>query len=312
MPGDNALYGPGVQPDTYGVYDDNLENFIDNWEHYQDQLIVFLGAGASIGATSPTGEKLPTAIGLRDALWSKFMLNASERLDPPPLGLMSLEHATALIEAKVGRGPLTEDISNRFQVAEPLWPHAALAFLRPKAVYTTNYDELIELGWQQHGDLQRIVHVYSEAQAQARMTHHRVPLFKPHGTAQHANTQVGEGGIVITQFDYFTMLQARRTMLQTFLDNMHASCVVFIGYSFQDMDIASMLHDMRRNDRSRHWYAVFPRSDANMRAMYLQQYGIRQISRKFSDFMAEIGHRLELIPTGWKSSLPLAPRITRP
>jgi hypothetical protein len=311
MPNDNTLYGPAEQPSTFGVPDDNLDNFIDNWPHYQDRLIVFLGAGASIGAVSAhDGEPLPTAIGLRDALWSKFMLTPAERLNPPNLGLITLEHATALIEAKVGRGPLTEDIGRRFQVTAPLWPHAALPFLAPRAVYTTNYDELIELGWQSHRQHPPIVPVFSEQQL--RVPQGRIPLFKPHGTAQHAEAKVGEGGIVLTQFDYFAMLQARRDMLETFLDKMSASCVVFIGYSFQDMDIASRLHEMRRSDRGRHWYAVFPRNDANVRAMYLQQYGIRQINRTFADFMAEVGQRLQLIPPGWESGLPLAPRMPMP
>jgi hypothetical protein len=310
MSHDNKLYGPGMQPDTFGQPDDNFENFIDNWPHYRNHLIVFLGAGASIGAVSAdSGEPLPTAIGLRDALWSRFMLNPAQQQNPPHLGLMSLEHATALIEAKVGRGPLTEDIGKRFQVTEPLWPHAALPFLAPRAVYTTNYDELIELGWQRHSPRSPIVPVFADAQL--RISTDRIPLFKPHGTAQHAAANVGDGGIVLTQFDYFAMLQARRGMLETFLDKMSASCVVFIGYSFQDMDIASRLHELRRRDRDRHWYAVFPRNDANVRTMYLQQYGIRQINRTFADFMAEVGQRLQLIPPGWESALPLAPRRRR-
>lgn len=305
MPGDNTLYGPGVQPITIGRPDDNLDNFIENWAHYQERLVVFLGAGASIGAKCQAGIALPTAIGLRDELWSEFMLTDEERRNPPKLGLLSLEHSTALIEAKVGRGPLVEYVSRRFQVTEPLWPHSALPFLRPKAVYTTNYDELVELGWQRHSNLPRIVPVFSSGQLTvgAGLT----PLYKPHGTAQHASGPVGEGGIVLTQFDYFQMLDRKRDMLRTFLEQLHADCVVFVGYSFQDMDIASMLYSMRSRSRDRHWYAVFPRTDANVRAMYSEKYGIKQISRTFTDFVAEAGSRLNLVPPGWESNLPLAP-----
>ena len=146
MPGDNTLYDPSNQPQTFGLKDDNLDDFVDVWPHYSSRLMLFLGAGASLGAASQDGDALPTAIGLRDELWYRFMLSERERDKPPKLGLLSLEHATALIEAKVGRGPLVEHVGQRFSVTLPLWPHAALPFLSPKAVYTTNYDELIELG----------------------------------------------------------------------------------------------------------------------------------------------------------------------
>lgn len=306
MPRDNTLYGPGVQPNTYGRPDENLENFIENWPHYRDRLVVFLGAGASIGAVCASGEQLPTAIGLRDELWSEFMLSDEERRAPPKPGLLSLEHSTALIESKVGRGPLVEYVGRRFQVTRPLWPHAALGFFSPKAIYTTNYDELIELGWQYHASRPRIAPVF--APSQTRVSGGWTPLFKPHGTAQHASAHVGEGGIVLTQFDYFAMLEAKRAMLRTFLDYLKDNCVVFIGYSFQDMDIASMLYEMRRQTQERHWYAVFPRSDSNVRSMYDRRYGIRQISRTFADFVAEAGSRLSLVPPCWEPSLPLAPR----
>lgn len=301
MVGDNRLYGPDLQPSTSGRQDDNLENFIDNWDHYADRLMIFLGAGASMGAVDRNGRKLPTALGLRDEIWSQFMLSPKERESDLRLGLLSLEHSSALVESKVGRGPLVEYVGSRFIVDATLWPHSVLPFLKPKALYTTNYDELIELAWQLHGGAPRPAPVF--APPQLNITSGFIPLYKPHGTAQHASASIGEGGIVLTQFDYFAMLEKKREMLGKFLVHMCDNCVVFVGYSFQDMDIASMLHSMRLSNRERHWYAVFPRADANVRSMYDRQYGIRQISRTFSDFMAEIGERLGLIPSDWQPNL---------
>lgn len=306
MNGDSSIYGPRNQPYTYGRRDDNLESFIDNWPHYSSRLMIFLGAGASIGAIDDTGRALPAANGLRDELWCHFMLREREQSASPELGLLSLEHSTALIEAKVGRRPLVEYVGKRFTVIDTLWPHSALPFFRPKAVYTTNYDELAELGWQYHHDVPRITPIFSPAQQ--RLAAGRTPLFKPHGTAQHAGGAVGEGGIVLTQFDYFAMLERKREMLATFFNIMTDACVIFIGYSFQDMDIASLLHGMRSRDHEMHWYAVFPRNDANVRAMYERHYGIKQISRTFADFVAEAGTRLNLIPAQWQQHLVGAPR----
>ena len=116
--------------------------------------------------------------------------------------------------------------------------------------------------------------------------------------------------MVITQFDYFEMLESKRKMLRSFLEEMQGNCIIFIGYSFQDMDIASVLHSMRRENLERHWYAVFPRSDPNVRAMYERRYGIRQISRSFVDFVAEVGQRLKIVPDNWQPNLIGAPTNT--
>lgn len=308
MGSDNTLFGPTNQPNTLGRQDENLDGFIDNWKHYKDGLMIFLGAGASMGAACRAGRPLPTALGLRDELWSQFMLGEAEQKNPSMLGLLSLEHSTALIEAKVGRGPLVSHVGKRFTVTSPLWPHAALPFFDPKAIYTTNYDELVELGWQYHTDRPRIAPIYSAEQQ--TFTAGFTPLYKPHGTAQHSGASVGSGGIVLTQFDYFQMLESKRKMLHSFLNQMQDCCVVFIGYSFQDMDIASMLHAMRKRNRDRHWYAVFPRADSNVKAMYEREYGIKQIGRTFADFVAEAGSKLGLVPPGWHVELACAPRDT--
>ncbi|MBF0550383.1 MAG: SIR2 family protein [Deltaproteobacteria bacterium] len=266
MTSDYKQYDSNQQPKTFDRPDQNLDNFIQNWDFYSRSLMIFLGAGASMGATDQTGRKLPTAVGLRDELWSTFMLSKSERANPPNLGLLSLEHACALIETKAGRGPLADYVGRRFTVNSPLWPHSVLPFLKPRALYTTNYDELIELGWQLHTGAARPSPIFSPPQQ--KLASGFIPLFKPHGTAQYASGGVGEGGLVLTQFDYFAMLHNKRKMLDTFLEEMRNSCVVFVGYSFQDMDIASILHSMRSKNRDLHWYAVFPRDDPNVRSMY--------------------------------------------
>lgn len=150
------------------------------------------------------------------------------------------------------RGPLTRTVAKRFIVDKPLWPHSVLPFLNPQALYTTNYDELIELAWSFHPTAQRPTPIFSPSQRNFAQGY--VPLYKPHGTVQHASAHVGDGGLVLTQFDYFQMLGRKREMLTAFLQYLEDSCVVFIGYSFQDMDIASMLFEMRTKDRDHHWY----------------------------------------------------------
>jgi hypothetical protein len=299
----------GPRPDKVAAYerqmlpeDQNFENLIANWLRLNTRLTIFLGAGASVGAKNRRGSILPSALRLRDEIWSEFMCNESERktFEPITLGMMSLEHAAALAEARAGRGAIEEYLTARFDCTRPLWQHAILPFLRPKALFTTNYDELIEKGWRLqigYPGIDEICLRHNAAILDSPAP--RMSLFKPHGTMELASREVGRGGLVITMFDYFRMIGDYKGMIERFLSDFNQTCVLFVGYAFMDMDIGAELFRLRQ-DRRIPWYAVFPRDDSDVRRMYEQKFGILQINRRSLDFFAELDERVGFIPADWK------------
>jgi hypothetical protein len=269
--------------------DENFEEFVSNWTLFGNRLVVFLGAGASIGAKNRSGRPLPSAYELRNELWSKLKAN-DPKFDPTELRLMSLEHAAAIIEAKTGRTVLAEHLIELFRCDRPLWQHAALPYLQPKCIFTTNYDELIELGYKQHtGQLDVVCNDRQPVSGQAA-------LYKPHGSLSHANQPIGQGGLVITQFDYLEMIAEYRKMLRRSMTNFGGTCVLIVGYSFSDMDIGAELYKIRKDDAGIPWYAVFPRDDASVRKMYSKRFGVEQINRTFEQFLAELDDRIGFLP----------------
>ena len=299
----------GPKSDKVGAYqrqvlpaDQNFENLVANWQRLNTRLTIFLGAGASVGAKNRGGSILPSALRLRDELWSEFMCSESERktFDPITLGMMSLEHAAALAEARTGRAAIEEYLTARFDRTRPLWQHAILPFLRPKALFTTNYDELIEKGWRLqigYPGIDEICLRHNAAYLDSPAP--RMSLFKPHGTMELASREVGKGGLVITMFDYFRMIGDYKAMIERFLSDFNQTCVLFVGYAFMDMDIGAELFRLRQ-DRRIPWYAVFPRDDSDVRRMYEQKFGILQINRRSLDFFAELDDRVGFIPADWK------------
>jgi hypothetical protein len=214
--------------------------------------------------------------------------------------MMTLEHAAALAEARAGRGAIEEYLTARFDCTRPLWQHAVLPFLKPKALFTTNYDELIEKGWRlQAGQsgVEEICLRHNAAYLDSPAP--RMSLFKPHGTMELASRQIGQGGLVITMFDYFRMIGDYKGMIERFLSDFNQSCVLFVGYAFMDMDIGAELFRLRQ-DRKIPWYAVFPRDDSDVRRMYEQKFGILQINRRAVEFFAELDDRVDFIPENWK------------
>jgi len=98
------------------------------------------------------------------------------------------------------------------------------------------------------------------------------------------------------------MLNTHKEMLDLFMEGFSQRCVIFIGYSFFDTDISSFLYKMRNPSAKRGipWYAVFPRDDDDVRRMYDQKYGIRQINRTFCDFLHDLDLAVDFIPAEWK------------
>lgn len=277
------------------IQDDNMDDLADNWPSFQNRVTVFLGAGASIGALNEAGKSLPSAYQLRNDLWEKYKWRDSDGIfDPTTLRLMSLEHAAAIIEAKTGRTVLGEYLQEAFRCSKPLWQHLALPYLNPASLFTTNYDQLIELGYSGSGKVLDVI--CSNRSPMAAQT----ALFKPHGSLSHINQPVGHGGLVITQFDYLEMISDYRKMLQNAMTGFSSTCVLIIGYSFGDMDIGSELYALRKKSDGIPWYAVFPRADKEVRKMYSKRFGIEQINRTFEHFLADLDARIDVLPSNLK------------
>jgi hypothetical protein len=281
--------------------DPNFQNFVSNWKRLRSGLTVFLGAGASVGAKNKQGNFLPTAFELRNEIWQLLMIDDHQRatFDPANLKSMTLEHAAAIAEARTGRRAVLDQVTSTFDCAKPLWQHAALPFLRPKAVFTVNFDELVEKGWRLQAGQHSVneLHLRYRSKADTNVPH--TPLFKPHGTLQHARMPVGSGGLVVSMFDYFEMIGDYRSMIEEFLSDFDQSCVLFIGYSFGDMDICAELYRLRRK-RDVPWYAVFPRDDADVKRMYQDKFGVLQINKRFLDFLVDLDAEVDFIPQQWK------------
>lgn len=280
--------------------DENLEELAENLKNgYGERLVVFLGAGASVGARAD-GVPLPTAVALRNEIWARFLRPGDDNFDFGSLGMMPLDQAAAFAETKVGRTLVAEYMAARFRTDKTLWQHAVLPFLGPRSIYTTNYDLLIDQAWRLHAMNSRVSPLVEIFAAEQNVVPDRIPLYKPHGSADRALDPVGSGGPVITTIDYFDMVVDKREMLSRWLAQANNACVVMVGYSMTDMDIAAQLYEIKRGNGGLHWYGVFPRADHTVRNYWAERLRIRPINRRFAAFMADLDERIDFIPAEWK------------
>jgi hypothetical protein len=308
MPNQNiSRFSTESDPYELHQYEHEEENWtalVDNWDTFRDHLILFLGAGASIGARTILGP-FPDAYDLRNGFYSMYIAPEidPDNVDFGGLGLMSLEMADTLPSTRVGQDNVKNYVARHFLVDKPLWQHSVLGFLKPHAVFTTNYDNLVELGWPRAQGEMPIGSLKEVFQSNVSLLQGVVPFYKPHGSAGFATMPIGQGGIVLTQSDYFKMLNQQPEMLRQFMDAFGQSCVIFVGYSFNDLDIAACLYDIHQNSSGKPpWFAVFPRYDLAVRQRLNKEFGIIHIARHFLDFLVELDKKVNFIPTNWKFS----------
>ncbi len=148
--------------------------------------------------------------------------------------------------------------------------HQALVRLPLKEVFTTNYDELIELTYQTKGMPVRVSasgHEFLENSV--AIGNHVVKL---HGTIQHPES------IVLTRSDYTKSRHDRAEMFGYLLNRFKLSSFVFVGFSLTDPNFNILYDEARyiRRDQQPVSYVVQSRPDP-IRDAYLQSMGINNI-----------------------------------
>ncbi len=106
--------------------------------------ILFLGAGASRAATGPGGLKGLSGNDLRDLLCDKFL--AGEKKDK------QLAYVGDLVKSEVGILDMQRYVCSLFRDLAPTSAHLLIPKLKWKAIFTTNYDLLVEKSYDAKAD----------------------------------------------------------------------------------------------------------------------------------------------------------------
>lgn len=158
------------------------------------KCVLFIGAGASLGAVDGLGQRLPS--------WGRMVSELLILLDqevPQSIqvkteiqDLLNLGELLALsewIDSELNRNKFAEFLQQRLGKARNSHVHEILAQKRFAAIVTTNYDALAEEYWKAAGQRPIVVtpHMNTEAIAQARRVLNSpdpdfIPIIKPHGT----------------------------------------------------------------------------------------------------------------------------------
>ncbi len=227
----------------------------------QGRLVAFVGAGVSKNSNVPMWSELTSAM--------KNGLNIDDETD-------DLKIAQLYKNAR-GHKEFMDKIKEvlKYNKTSPNPLHKRIFSLNPCHIITTNYDDLIE---QEKDNEFKQFAVIREDADMPQMTYPNA-IVKMHGDFDKDN-------IVLTEEDYYEYA-SRFPLIRAFVLSLFASkVVVFMGFSFNDLNLKMILHQLRGilSDKMQRIYMLSCEKPTELISSYFSHKGINVVYVNGQDF----------------------------
>jgi len=249
----------------------------------EQRAILFLGAGASLGAVHPAGLAIPDAAQLRDLISDSF-LN----------GKFKDRTLATVTEYAISETSLTQVhtvIADRFRDFGPADFHKIIPTFRWHAIITTNIDLVIERAYEEASGkrLQELVPFVKDGgqvEVELKKYTNGVQYLKLHGCVNHATDD--DIPFILSVEQYARWSKHRTRLFARFKDWGHDLPIIFCGYSVNDSHIQSILFDLfDLGIRRPSYFLITPHFDP-VEARYWQAHRIVPIKATFQDFLQAV------------------------
>jgi len=167
------------------------------------------------------------------------------------------------IEPGFGRGWLINLLREKLSSVHVATSHRLVPRFPWAAVYTTNYDTLLEEGYRAEGGGYRKV-LYSSAFR--NIPAGTTPIVKIHGCIEYGDSP--DVRLIITEDDYAEFERHRKGLIAELKHFLYrGASIVFVGYGLADDNLWSIYEDVRKElgDHLQYSYAVMPETSARER-----------------------------------------------
>lgn len=254
---------------------------------HQKKVVLFVGNGASVDVGGPKTKELV-----------QIIKNSFPRAEYK--GDDFIQTCTDVLETTLtSRIELEELIKEKLYDLKPGDFHTELPLHAWPAIFTTNYDDLIEQGYRKvESRVQNIDPVFSDRDLITLNDSEKVKLFKLMGciVSQHP-----ENKLAITRSDYTNVLRSHPLIFKTLNDLMRDGTILYVGYSFQDYLLLDVIQGLQSSmgDRLPYSYGLFPDLDlASIRASKLRERRIIPLKITATQFtsLLKTGAQPKLVP----------------
>ncbi len=199
--------------------------------------ILFLGAGASIGAKSDSGGTSPSTDKLRDMISDRFLG-----------GQLKSKSLSQVAEYAKNEASLTEvqlAVRDIFMPLQPVDFHLLIPLFRWYAIVGTNFDLILERAYEQCKDRQQtLAPILQDGDrfTDIQRDPTRVPYLKLHGCITHVSDP--NLPLILASEEYAKHRKNRERLFRHFQDWARERPVIFCGYQIEDSNIQQILFDL--------------------------------------------------------------------
>lgn len=258
--------GKKLYRETKRIINDAMEN---------NQLVLFIGAGASVDSGMP--------------LWDKAINRIAEKMPLTEKQNDTLKIPQYYFNSR-GKKEYTQLMRDIFRYEDHLLPtklHKKVLDFNTDTIVTTNYDHLIELAAEDNGEFIRVIS--QDIDMPYRKS--RRELIKMHGDFEHDN-------FVLKEDDYLNY-SCNFKLIETYVKSLIGSKVVlFIGYSLNDPDvkhIISWVKDVLKGDFQRAYLILTKTEPNSIEKEYFKNLGVNLIYGSELVETEEVTHSQQLI-----------------
>ena len=204
----------------------------------QGKVVLFLGSGALYGAKLP-GKKIPLGNDLRDILCERYLNENFKQSD--------LAHVAAMAISQSSLFEVQEYIKEYFSGLEPADFHYQMPMYNWRALFTTNYDLLVETCYQKtSGAVQSLSVILNDEGRfdETRMTNDKLPYLKLHGCV--TVTRDASLPLILTTDQYNDCLTKRARLFRHLYELAYENTLVFVGHSLLDHNVRSVLLQLEK------------------------------------------------------------------
>ena len=247
----------------------------------QGNAVLFLGAGATIGACKPTGEKPPLGNELREKIAKQFLADdySSE----------SLSWVSELAISATDLFKVQDFIADQFRDLKPADYHYLVPTFRWRGIATTNYDCIIENVYNASSKaLQKIVPFLSNAdRVDSKLRDpSSLALLKLHGCI--TLTHERKLPLILTIDQYATYRDERTRIFQMLEEWGSENSIIFVGHRLLDTNLRGILLDLSQRLPSRpRYYLVRPSVNTIERDFWNEKH-ISVLDGTFEDLLKEL------------------------
>lgn len=225
------------------------------------RVVLFLGSGALFGANLPDKKVIPLGLGLRNLLCEHFLNN--EFIEE------SLSFVSEMAISAYSLQEVQSYIADYFKEIEPAPFHLEIPKFRWSAIFTTNYDRLIEKCYEKTTDkIQNVVTFISDAQNLEinSLSTSNIPLIKLHGCVTRTHDE--NLPLILTTDQYNDHKKNREGLFKYLYELAYKNTIVFVGHSLQDANIRAVLLELEKES-------------PNGERHYLLKPGLKSVERDF-------------------------------